>query len=64
MVVCAVTTVVGFNEVNDNAPDDDDEYVGLENVPVVETQRVEWIESGAAFKVVSEPQLNVGGGAG
>jgi hypothetical protein len=33
--------------------------LGLDAVPVVETQRMEWVEPGKAFKVVSEPQLNV-----
>ncbi|EFJ45582.1 hypothetical protein VOLCADRAFT_105873 [Volvox carteri f. nagariensis] len=35
-------------------------FIGKDSVPVVETQQLEWLTPGKAFKVVSEPQLNHG----
>ncbi|GIL63969.1 hypothetical protein Vafri_17884, partial [Volvox africanus] len=36
-------------------------FIGMDSVPVVETQKVEWLTPGKVFKLVSEPQLNFPG---
>ncbi|GLI71403.1 hypothetical protein VaNZ11_016529 [Volvox africanus] len=36
-------------------------FIGMDSVPVIETQKVEWLTPGKAFRLLSEPQLNFPG---